>query len=562
MSKTTHRGTLRYAGLAGLLGALILPVSAASAAGPITIKMAPGIGGPYEGPDEAIEDAGAGHEQTVAATIEKNGKQYVVLAYMSSNVPEELRPWQGKCTSYELDPVAGPVLVADQVLVSENKNTDRPYNRSALLSDGKNLVMGFGYAPNGGNTRAYVQLLDESCNRISEPLQISNNNNENIGAVHLTAIGEGKFFATYYSNNGNESRGRIVTVDGNTLNKGDNRNLLNPSNIGRAPVASSNGYSLTCTGLGNNRPPEIGMACTYLDPEGNIVWKNQLIAEADPENNLYYNQSSLVTVGNGRFALMAQESNGMGKNTNDKGYNIDHVWLLEPTTDGPGIKAHTVGNSIYSTHSSLLTGNYGDTGENVLAIYEASPTNSGTAAITFLRYDAAALAFKPVNPQMDQWVASTRFADSGKLSNMYGANPNTQGRDFLHGIGGVKNPGYGVQGGFMSDVETFFVLPYNGKSNSPDEPKNAAYVTFLPGKVDKAEPPKAPAEFTPQTKGPNGPSNPGTPNNPGATDNSALQQGSSGGCNFGAGNASTSGGLAMLGLGLLVAARRRNRKES
>lgn len=566
MSKTTHRGTLRYAGIAGVLGALIMQVSAASAAAPITIKMAPGIGGEYDGPDQPIEDAGAGHEQSVVTTIQKNGKSYVVMVYMSSNVEDSLGPWQGKCTSYELDPVLGPVMAADQVLLTKNENTDRPFNRPALINDGTNILMGFGYAPNGGNTRTFVQLMDEKCNLLSDPLKVSNNDNENIGAAHLTSLGPGKFFVTYYSNNGNEARGRLVSVQGNTITKEDNRNLLNPCNVGRSPIASSNGYSLACTGLGNNRPPEIGMACTYLDPTGNVVWKNQIVAEADPENNVYFNQSSVVTLGNGRFALMAQESNGNGKNSNDKGYNIDHVWILEPTADGPGVKAHTMGNAIYSTHSTLLTGNYGENGENVLAIFEASPTNSGTAAISFLRYDPAALAFKPVDTQMDQWVASTRYADSGKLSNMYGANPNTQGRDFLHGIGGVKNPGYGVQGGWMSDVETFFVLPYNGKSDREDEPKNAAYVTFLPGKVDKAQAPESPKEFTPQNPTGVKPGEPQTPTtqNPGtaAGENGALQQGSGGGCNFGAGNASTTGGLAMLGLGLLVAARRRNRKES
>ena len=98
MSKTTHRETLRYAGIAGVLGALILQVSAASAAAPITIKMAPGIGGPYEGPDQAIEDAGAGHEQSVVTTITKNGKQYVVITVPTPSwryprpSPDELGP--------------------------------------------------------------------------------------------------------------------------------------------------------------------------------------------------------------------------------------------------------------------------------------------------------------------------------------------------------------------------------------------------------------------------------------------------------------------------------------
>jgi len=568
MSKTTHRVTLRCAGIAGLLGALILP-AAAFAAAPVTIKMAPGVGGPYDGPDEPIQNAGAGQEQSVVATIEKGGRQYVVTVYMSSNVDEDLGPWQGKCTSYELDPKLGPVLVADQVLLTKNENTDRPFCRPALVSDGKNLLLGYGYAPNGGNTRTYVQAMDEACNLLTDPVKVSNNDNENIGAAHITSIAPGKFFVTYYSNNGNETRGRVVTVNGTSIEKGENKNLLAPTNIGRAPIATSKDFSLTCTGLGNNRPPEIGMACTYLDPNGEIVWKNEIIAKADEDQNLYFNQSSVVSLGNGRFALMAQESNGNGKNTDDKGFNIDHVWILEPTAEGPGIKAHTSGNAFYSTHASLLTGGYGEDGAQVLGIYEASVTNSGTASITFLRYDPQALAFKPVDKIMDSWVASTGYADSGKLSNMYGGNPNTQGRDFLYGIGDVRNPGYGLPDGWMNDTETFFVLPYNGAAkNIENEPKNAAYLTLMPGKVTKAAPPKAPSEITPanpngvQPGVPQAPAVPSTPSNPNSAAGDGLQQANAGACSFGSGHASTAGGLAMVGLGLLAAARRRNRKES
>lgn len=579
MSKTIRRGVLGFAGLVGGLGALLVQASvAAAASGPVTIKLAPGYGGPYEGPDEQIENATPANEQEVVTSIEKDGMTYVVVAYMNGNVPDEMNaPNQIKCSSFRLDPVQGPVLVADQVYLTQNENTDRPGNKPALSTDGKNILFGYGYAPNNGNTKTYVRLINESCQSISDTVKVSNNDNQNIGAAHITPTGEGRFFVTYYSNNGNETRGRLVTIDGSTITKGENQNLINPTNIGRAPVAESNGYALTCTGRGNNRPPEQDLACTYIDgTTGQVIWKNQTIVEADPGNKIYYNQATVVSLGAGRFALMAQKSNGLGKNTDQKGTNEDQIWILEPTMDGPNVRTHTYGNAIYSTHATLLTGHYGETGEQVFGIFESSTTDSGPAAITFLRYDAASLAFKPVDTAMDQWIASVGPSDSGKLSNMYGNNPGTQGRNFMHGIGDVKNPGFGVDGGWMSDVETFFVLPYDGRIGTSDEPKNASYVTFLPGKTQAPVTPQPPTEAPPQgqqdpsvpppppaAQDPQAGAEPPVDNNPSDPKPVAESSESSGGCSVSAdGLSNNAGGLAVFGLALLGLAASRRRKES
>jgi MYXO-CTERM domain-containing protein len=559
----------------GGLGALLVQASvAAAASGPVTIKLTPGYGGPFEGPDEAIENGSPATEQSVATAIEKNGETFVVVAYMSGNVPDNLQPGQIKCSSFRMDPMQGPVLIADQVYLTQNENTDRPGNKPALYNDGKNILFGYGYAPNNGNTKTYVRLINEQCQSISDTVKVSNDDNQNIGAPHIVATGENKFFVTYYSNNGNETRGRLVTIDGNTITKGNNRNLINPTNIGRAPIAESNGYALTCTGRGNNRPPEQDLACTYIDgATGEVIWKNQTIVQADPDNHIYYNQATTVSLGAGRFALMAQQSDGNGKNSDIKGQNHDHVWILEPTMQGPNVRAHTDGNAIYATHATLVTGHYGEAGDQVLGIFESSTTDSGPSAITFLHYDSASLSFKPVDTALDQWIASIGPSDSGKLSNMYGNNPGTQGRNFLHGIGDVKNPGFGVDGGWMNDIETLFVLPYDGRVGTPDEPKNAGYVTFLPGKSKAPVVPQPPQEAPPakdpgvtpqppQTQDPGDGPAPGV-DNPEEPKPIAESSESAGGCSVSADGLSGNGsGLALFGLALLGLAASRRRKES
>ncbi len=182
------------------------------------------------------------------------------------------------------------------------------------------------------------------------------------------------------------------------------------------------------------------------------------------------------------------------------------------------------------------------------------------------------LQFK-VNESADNWTIGF-YGDSGLIANLYGANPNNQGRDFLRCYGDVKNPGFGVTNGYMADVETFFLAPHSG--NIPGQPKNAAFLSFVPGKVAVAAPPEAPKEqpktgiVPPQMGGAGGGNNntdtgtdPGT--DPGidpGTDNEdpgiSVNAPKAGACSVPAGG-SSSGSIAFLALGVagLLAARRR-----
>jgi len=576
MSKTIRRVAQGMVGLAGGLGALLLGTPSAQAVAPVSIQLTRAYGGAVESPlEEGLENESPGHEMVHPVWVEKDGKIFVVIAYMSGDIPESMNaPSQMKCSSFELTE-SGPVLIADQVYLTENENVDRAGNYTKLLKVGSNIVFGYGYAPNNNQTRSYVRLINEQCQSVSDTLKISNNDDQNIGAVHLGLVSDNKFFATYYSNDGNESRGRFVTIENGALVKANNINLLNPTNIGRAPVATSGDRVLTCTGLGNQRPPEYGIGCTYLNSvSGEIVWKNELIVEADPENDIRYNQAQVVNIGPGRYAVMAQMTNAMGKDTNDKGLNIDQLWILEPTDQGPNVRAHTEANGIYSTHASLLTGMYGDLGEQAIGIFEAPPTPSGNAVVSFLKYDPASLSFK-MDAYNDRWIVSPLHADSAMLSNLYGNNPQTQGRNYLWGIGDVPNPGFGKVGGFMPEAETLFVMPFAGKGADPSEPKLAAWVSFLPGKTSKPVVPENPEPtqkdaFNPQGVQPGTPQGTGntgtpapdfepTPSAPIDEEPAVEAKEQAGGCSTN--GSSSSSGLAAFGLALLGLAAARRRKS-
>ena len=130
----------------------------------------------------------------------------------------------------------------------------------------------------------------------------------------------------------------------------------------------------------------------------------------------------------------------------------------------------------------------------------------------------------------------------------------------------MRNPSFGMEVGFMPQVETFFVVPHVAGRNA--EEKLAMYVGVVPGKVTKATAPGAPTDDgtpienpTPQGENPGpGPGGevPGVPGGPGGP--TLGDAGTAGGCAVASGsnNDWNAFGFLALGLGFIgLAARRR-----
>jgi hypothetical protein len=89
-----------------------------------------------------------------------------------------------------------------------------------------------------------------------------------------------------------------------------------------------------------------------------------------------------------------------------------------------------------------------------------------------------------------KWIINPENSDGGYLQNIYGANPNTQGRGFQRCLAGVKNPAYGVPGGFKADAQTLWVWPHVARPETND--KLSLYLGILDGIVDEAKEPAPP----------------------------------------------------------------------
>ncbi|MFS8067815.1 MAG: hypothetical protein ACMG6S_15745, partial [Byssovorax sp.] len=472
------RATLIALTALGFGAALLLPGDAAADSAQV-MRLAYGVGGPQ------AAKGGAGNEQPSSVVLQKNGMTYVVTVYMSSNVPTGDRPWQCKCSSVALDPEQGPAVVADQVQLT-NYDGDRPCNHPMAATDGEHVVWTFGSDRNNQtNVSTYVGALDEMCKTEVAPKRVSENANNNEGAPDISYNGNGRFTAGYLSTNTNDtsfalgltlkSEGGVVSLDKTYL-----KGIVTPSNIGRpAIVAATPERSLFCAAKGDNRPPEDGIECAWLEAgTGKVLWK-QILAASQPALKKYMNQPSVAMLDYGRFAVNLQESNGDGKKTNTKGANTSHLYVIEPSDSGFIEKAHKVGLGSYQTHAAICSGRYGVEGKRHVAIMGAPITGVGLPGIQMASYETTT---DLVADKANQWPIGY-YGDSGHLANIYGQNPKTQGRDYLRCIGDVPNPGHGVAGGYMSNVETFFVAPHAGRV--PGDPKNALFLSLIPGKTDK-----------------------------------------------------------------------------
>jgi MYXO-CTERM domain-containing protein len=336
--------------------------------------------------------------------------------------------------------------------------------------------------------------------------------------------------------------------------------VVTPSDIGRPAIVSTGpDRAFLCAAKGVNRPPEMGVECALLNAmTGEILFKDY-IHESDPGNAMYFNQPSVALVGN-NIAIQTVMSSGDGKNTNDKGESTTYLDIVEATDVGMQLKSTKMAVGPYQAHPGMCSSTFGAVGEGEVAkphaaLFQAPITGAGQPALMYVDYDDVSKNII-LDMNFKFWFVGW-YADSGYMSNIYGQNPNDQGRDFLRCVGNVPNPGYKQAGGFKPTVKTFTVAPHSGRMYG-EEPKNALWLGLVPAETEKTivpEPPDAPTK--PPVSGEGNP--PGTdPSDPSGRGQPTLGNAANGcGCVV-AGERSTSyGALLALALGMLGLARRR-----
>jgi hypothetical protein len=339
---------------------------------------------------------------------------------------------------------------------------------------------------------------------------------------------------------------------------------VTPADIGRPSGIQDVGpnAALVCAAQGDNRPPEDGIYCRVMNTLDNTTIFQGRVYDADPGNNMYYNMPYTADLGNGYFAISAQRSNGAGKNNNNKGAALGVVKVFK--WDGIDLIEMGEYNDIggLATHLSLTNSVVTIDGvtKNRMTFLGSPITGSGPASLTFMSFDELTngITFDK------QRVAHAYNSDAGKISNIYGENPNDQGRDFHTVLGNVPNPSYGAPTGYMPEVQSFMVITTHGR-NAGDM-KNGMHLRFLPSQTDTSgvdddcvinpdtcETPPPGEEVPDVDEDADGDDNPapGDWGSPQAGNPSLL------GCHIGTGRAAGGSALLLLGLALLVIRRRR-----
>jgi MYXO-CTERM domain-containing protein len=583
MSRTTHHRISLLALSALGLGAILVP-SSAHAEGPLVMNLAKGTGGPTTENDKALKNAGPGTEQSYPAAVAMGDKTYIVTLWMSSDVTGNDRPWEIKCSSVEIDKTTGMKLVVDsKQLTKGDGNSDRPANHPVAAVDPKtkNIVWVYGSDVGSNNVHTMAGVIDAQCNELSKPIKISQDNNQNEGAPEIDVNADGTF-TTGYLSGGNNVIAVGLSLIGTTLKQNFHTNVINPANIGRPVMAAmAPDRTLFCAAQGDQRPPEDGIACAVINSvTGDIVVKSKIVAASNPNQKIYMNQPQVARLDNGLYALTYVESNGGGKNSNNKGSSISHVMVLSANDAGIDVKTDKKAVAASQAHPSICSSAYGTSGERALSVISSPITGQGTPTMQMAYWDSANTAIRA--DKTDLWNIGF-VGDSGHLANIYGQNPHTQGRDFLKCIGDVPNPGYGVAGGFMPTVKSFIVAPNSGRT--PGEPKNGLWLSVIPAQTDKPAPPTDPTEV-PQagtgggvnpTGGSTNPTGGSTDPTGGATDPTGgntnpppsdnptggdgfVQQGNGCACSVPGGESSGQGNLALVaaaGLAVAVISRRK-----
>jgi MYXO-CTERM domain-containing protein len=502
-----------------------------------------------------------GFEQTTVVATQG----HITLVTMEAVMEPNKGPVQCSCSSYELRPDGPPRLVTDLVRLTDYGNGERTCNHpKAAADENGNIVWMFGSDTNDNQPNTYAGIISPKCEVLAAPQMVSVQRNANDGAPDVSYLGGGNFIAGYYSDGGDTPQGPFPAEGGRysvglglqitpgallpTLTRTWIAPIITPTDIGRPTIAAADpSTGVFCAPEGPNRPSD-HVKCALVNALTGTTISTLRVATGDRQAQKYFNQPTVAKLADNRFAVMAVESSGQGKNgQNVKGSNLSHLYMVERNGDALSVASEVVGAAAHQTHASICTGGYGEQGAPSVAIFSAAPTGIGRAAMMMLNYDDAGKAFK-YDPVNDLWPAAW-YGDSGHLSNWYGRNPMRQGRDFMRCVGGVENPGYHVPNGYMSDVKSFFVGAVHGRV--PGDEKNSLFLSLVPGQMDKKVAPQNPMPAG-ETVGSTDTTN--TTTNPTSTNNA-------GGCGCSTPGNTRTGGMAALlaavGLGAIVSRRRR-----
>ena len=349
----------------------------------------------------------------------------------------------------------------------------------------------------------------------------------------------------------------------------------------------------------NNQPADIGVRALSFDVSTGKIIKSVLVAKSDPRNNKYAVQPEISNLGSYiGISYQMSEKTRKGPGAGDGqghtgGSNLSMLVMLDKTTLAP------VGDSMsaaapYARHAGSVGIMWGEDGKEMptVGLLGGSSIGTGKGFVQMIPVDTANSKLGTKDPAKLYEVST--YSDIAGTVVRGKRNPQDQGRGFIYAAAGIPNPGYNKGNtAFMPEVKTLVGSAVQGYT-SADTAKLAAresiYLSLIPSSWIQNQPttpggatgtPGTAPDGSPSVTGPlprvNGVSGTSTdPNAPppasvipggdspdpnGGAFHNGLDGANSGCSVSSSGTSGGAGGLFLVGLGLILALRRKQEEK-
>jgi MYXO-CTERM domain-containing protein len=517
-----------------------------------------------------------------------DGRDVVMFRLASKDVLEGVEIFdraQLACTSVTLTPT-GPVVNTDKYVTRNDGNQYRNAHASVAIPIGANneaVAVFYNYRPNNpNNTQRYVQVFDKDCNSLSAQTLVMANNNDDMCAsaenyshiVTGATATETRVVATCGGNGNNDDAGWVYETvfekkpDGKFTADRTWR-LINIQDEERTRQTGTfipgENLFVACASDGNAQPTNKGVACTGIDTSiggevsnnarSRLLWK-QYVARRD--GRIYQTQIKLAPSLVDPSQVTASWTTIRKENRRGKGQSMMNLARLSFTREGMEIVALPVqlADGTDATHRAMISAPYGVDGQEKDAFLLVSSSLNGSpnsmAAAQVMTWDATAMQFV-----RNRRIGLNSAIDNQWISNIYGNNPNTQGRNHVQSKV-IMNPYYGATTGFQTQIKSWVATAATprrmreGATIAEDKLSFELLLTPVQWAPEVVLPPEEEDPIDPTD-----PTDPVVPEEPTPTPTDPGSGSTVGGCSTG-GSSTGLGTLALLGLALVVTRRRRN----
>ncbi len=392
------------------------------------------------------------------------------------------------CSSHRLDATMGLVQTAFKY-VTNNRGDEYQNGHVPVIAPafgGTVAVAYYNYDPDN-NTKLWGKVLGPDCEELSQQTLLLAKQNDNVlghasnPIVVADSVNETRFGSCGIGNgNGrddmwcigvratkSEAGYSLQTYFDKSVEAEEERSR--PS-VNESPIPDT---IFECAAVGNAQPPNRGMRCALVSTDPNtpddqrVLWRRYI---QERQGYIYATtpavsamRDPLTGAVTGEYMVTYVEVDTSNRNGREKGATSLKAVPVRVTAaalellDTPRYNLVGAGDQ---AHQTACDGQWGPDGKAVSFILQGSVVGSvtGVGRLNMLSVDPTTR--KAV--EEDDVVFSDSY-DSGWISQYYGNNPNTpQGRNHSFCMM-VKNPGYGMTGGFQPTVKDFLLVANTGR---------------------------------------------------------------------------------------------------